>query len=333
MQKLPITRSPSDLSARFRHTSCLLFPQLLLLGLCATILDAANPSITLQVSSETAPPGGYAQFKVSLTTPALVSTASISMTFDPTIFGPVTNVVGFSATGDQIGYANVNGQQITAAINSPSAGLGQLPGLPVFTVTVPVLATAKAGTSIITVDPTQGPWQDQQGEAYTASVNPGSFTVGGTLFIKTVAPGGGFLPPGTVVTIIGGGFDATSTAIIDGVNLASTKFVSAQEMTLTIGGATELTGKRLHVQTGGGAQSDFFCALPSAPTNVASSLFLLLPLTSYTNVAWDVPDSPDYGESIVLLNQNPFPVNVTFFSQGSLAGGVVTVTSEVIPPG
>lgn len=312
----------------FRHTRCLL------LALVASPLYAANPAITLQVSSETAPPGGYAQFKISLTAPALVSTASISMTFDPTIFGPVANVAAFSATGDQIGYANVNGQQLTASASSPSAGLGQLPGLPVLIVTVPVLATAQAGTSSVTIDPTQGPWQDQQGNTYTVSVNPGTFTVGGTLSVESVPPGGGLLPSGTVVTVNGTGFDATTTVTIDGVSLASTKFVSAQQINVTIGGATELTGKHLHVQTGGGAQSDFFCSLPSAPSNAPSTVFPLMPFTTYTNVSWAFPDNPLDAASVALLNQSLYPVTVTFFFVDAFASGTVTVAPAItIPPG
>jgi hypothetical protein len=301
-----------------------------LLCAAAFALGATTPTLSLQVSSETAPPGGYVQFKISPSAPALVSSASISIDFDPAIFGNIANVAAFSATGDQLGYATVQGQHVTASFTASSASLGQLPALPVLVINVPVLATAKAGTSSVTVDPTQGPWHDQQGNVYTVSVNPGTFTVGGTLSVQSVTPGGGLLPSGTVVSIDGTGFDATTTVTIDGVSLASTQFVSAQQINVTLAGATELTGKHLHMQTAG-QQSDFFCSLPSAPANVAAGLFPLLPFTTYTNVSWDVPDSPDYGESIALLNQNLFPVNVTFFSTDP--GGIVTVTSEVIPPG
>jgi hypothetical protein len=81
VQTLPITRSPSTFDACFRHSSCIFFPQLLLLVLAGNVPGAANPSVTVQVSSETAPPGGYAQFKISLSVPALVShnfTASVT---------------------------------------------------------------------------------------------------------------------------------------------------------------------------------------------------------------------------------------------------------------
>jgi hypothetical protein len=236
MQTLPMTRSPSAFDACFRHSSCILFPQLVLLALSGNILGAANPSINVQVSSETAPPGGTAQFKIFVTPPALVSTASISMTFDPTIFGPILNVAALSATGDQAGYASLNGQQLTASFNSSSASLGQLPDLPILVVTVPVLATAKsAATSSITVDPTESPWQDQRGNTYAVNINPGTFTVGRTLSIQSVTPGGGLLPSATVVTINGTGFDATTTVAIDGVNLGATQWISAQHFNVTRG--------------------------------------------------------------------------------------------------
>jgi hypothetical protein len=152
-------------NAPFRHNPWSVFTQLTLFALSANCLSAANPAITLQVSSETAPPGGYVQFKISLASPALVSTASVSMTFDPAIFGNIANVARFSATGDQVGYASVKGRQVTANFSSASAGLGQLPGLPLFVVTIPVLAAA---TSSITIDPTGSLWQDHQRSALAA---------------------------------------------------------------------------------------------------------------------------------------------------------------------
>jgi uncharacterized protein (TIGR03437 family) len=329
---LPMTRDVPASGPPLRRGVGSVYLRLIFLALFGSLLSAANPRITLQVSNETAPPAGFAQFKISLIAPAHVSTASVSMTFDPTIFGKIANVAAFSATGDQIGYANVNGQQMTASFSSSSAGLGQLPQLPIFVVTVPVLANAKSDvTSSITVDPTLSPWQDQQGNAYTVSVNPGTFTVAGTLSIQSVTPGGGLLPAGTVVSIDGTGLDTITSVTVDGVSLASKQVVSAQQITITLGGATELTGKHFHFQ-GRGEQTDFFSALSSVPANVASPVFPILPLTSFANVTWQYPDSPDYVESVALLNQNLTPVTVTFFSVNQSA--IVTVSPSVtIPPG
>jgi hypothetical protein len=274
-------------------------------------LYAANPAITLEVSSETAPPGGYAQFKIILAAPALVSTASISMTFDPTIFGPVANVAAFSATGDQIGYTNQGAQGVSAYFTSASSSIGQLPQLPVFVVTVPVLATAKAGASSIAVDPTQAAWKDSQGDTYTVSVNPGTFTVGGTLSVESVTPGGGLLPPGTVVTVNGTGFDATMTVTIDGVSLGSSQLLSPQQINVTLAGATEMAGKHVHV-TASGASVDYFASLAApAEFDGTDSLALLLPsLPSIpqTSAQWQFPN---YASTYYSCLQNPGPTPVT----------------------
>lgn len=227
-----------------------MYKPVLLLALLSNVLSAAAPAITLQVASETAPPGGYAQFKISLTTPTLVSSGSVTLNFDPTIFGQATGLAAFSATGDQTGSATIQGQQVVATFTSASGGFGQLPDLPILVVTVPVLVTAKIGaTSSITASSTIG------------VVNPGTFTVGGSLSIQTVTPGGGLLPAGTIVAINGAGFDATTTVTIDGVSV-STQLVSAQQIDLTLKGATEMTGKHVHLSNVAGASVDYFVSLP-----------------------------------------------------------------------
>ncbi len=178
---------------------------------------AASIPLTLRISTETAPPGGWAQFKISASAPILIASGQLSMTFDPSVFGPIAQVAAFSSTGDQIGYADVNGEQMDAHFSSPAAGLGQLPELPVFVVTVPVLASATPGaTASITADPLAA-WMDPEGNQYSVTITPSTFTVGGNLSIQAATPGGGLLPLGTVVQLTGTGFDTTTSVVIDGV--------------------------------------------------------------------------------------------------------------------
>jgi len=309
-----------------------MYRPVLFFALLSNALLAANPGITLQVSSETAPPGGYAQFKISLATPTLVSSGSVAMSFDPTIFGNIASVAAFSAAGDQTGYAIIQGTQVTAYFSSLSGGLGQLPDLPIVVVTVPVLATAKMGaTSSIAVDPTKAPWQDY-GATYSVSVNPGTFTVGGAPSVQNVTPGGGLLPTGTVVTIDVTGFDATTAVTIDGVSIASTQLVSPQQIDVTLGGATEMTGKHVHV-TAPAASVDYFAALaaPAAFNNASLALILpSLPSAVQTSAQWQFPDNYDFTYYSCLQNPGPTPVTVSYYyDDGNFK---VTKTSAVIPP-
>ena len=136
-------RAPA-VRVRGRRNSC---GFLLLLCFFLPALAASAAPLTLQISNETASPGGWAQIKVWASAPTLIASGGLSIDFDPSIFGPVAQLAVFSATGDQIGYANVNREHLDVHFSSSSAGIGRLPQLPLFTVSVPVLANAKPGTT------------------------------------------------------------------------------------------------------------------------------------------------------------------------------------------
>ena len=213
--------------------------------------------MSLQVSSETAPAGGSVQIKVTVAAPALISTGSISMDLDPAVFGAIASVAVFSATGDQIGYANVNTQHMEAHFSSPSGGVGQLPGLPVLAVSVPVLSAVMPGAIVsLSVDASASAWTDPQGNAYSVTANPGKFTVGGRLSVVNVTPGGGLLPQDTVLEIRGTGFQPGTAVSIDGVALSAVRYVAPDRIDVTLGGATEMTGKHMRVANGTGPAVD-----------------------------------------------------------------------------
>lgn len=309
----------------------------------ATLLAAApaNPELALGVSSETAPAGGWAQIKVFATAPHLVAGGSISMDFDPAVFGGIASVAVFSATGDALGYANVNGQHVDAHFSSPSAGIGQLPDLPLFAVWIPLLPGAKAGASVaVTPDPSGSPWTDAQGNSYTVTVNSGAVTVGGGLSVASVTPGGGMLPAGTVLEIAGTGFDATTTVAIDGAAVSSVRFINSQQLEATLGGATEITGKHFRLASANGEMVDYFSAFPSAPSTPPAGftgptgIHPLAPLNVYANVTTDnsLLTHPASHRSMAMLNQNLTPVTVLRAGQ-AFGGGVSQADSFTVPPG
>jgi hypothetical protein len=120
-------------------------------------LTASAAPLTLQISNEAAPPGGSAQIKVWASAPTLIASGGLSIDFDPSVFGPIAQLAVFSATGDQIGYANER--------RAPGPALffflgrhWSVAAIAVFTVSVPVLATAKPGaTSSIAANPSALP--------------------------------------------------------------------------------------------------------------------------------------------------------------------------------
>jgi len=281
--------------------------------------DSSSPSLALQVSTETAPAGGWAQFKISAVNPVLVGNGSISMDFDPTVFGNITQVAVFGAMGDAMGYAHVKGQHVDAHFSSTSAAIAQLPGLPVLVVGIQVLNGVATGTTTaVNFDPTGSAWLDNLGNTYTVTASPATFTVGGSFSIAGVTPGGGLLPKGTLVRIAGAGFDADTAVNIDGVAISAPVLVSPQELDVTLAGATDLTGRDFHLTKPGLPPVDYFSALPGAPgtaptgftTLTGTQVFLPAPTYSVLAVGNYHQDGDPGQENVALLNQSLQPVNV-----------------------
>ena len=114
------------------------------LGATATLGLAATPP-SLTISSETAPAGGWAQIKISAAKPVAMAAGHLVLTLDPTVFGSGAQVGLFGANADAIGLATTTGSQIDMRFSSATGGIGQLAGLPVLVVSVPVLKSASTG--------------------------------------------------------------------------------------------------------------------------------------------------------------------------------------------
>lgn len=300
------------------------------LSIVPAMLADLGPAPSLRVVAGTAPPGGWAQIQVFSNSPWRIADGALSIDFDPAVFGTIDHLAVFSAAGDAAGWANVKDRHLDVHFSSRSSGIGQLPQVPIFVVSLPVLATATAGAATLTVDPSATPWHDVFGKSYTLSMATGVFTVGGGLSIQSLTPGGGVLPAGTVVEVSGTGLDAATGVTIDGVRIESTQFVSGEVLRVTLGSQTELTGKHVQV-AGAGSSADYFSALSSAPTNAPSDVHLILPLTTYAAGLWKSLTSPAFTDSVVVQNQNNSPAVIHFFC---VDPGQFMVFPDVnIPPG
>jgi len=138
--------------------------------LTASFLRAGNAAAALQISNENAPAGGFAQIKIYAAKPAAIASGHIVVTLDQTFFGNTPQVGLFGANGDALGLATVKWPQIDIQFSSATGGIGQLAGLPVIVISVPVLTTA-TGTSVVSATSPDG----------SATVVSGSVTVQGIL--------------------------------------------------------------------------------------------------------------------------------------------------------
>jgi uncharacterized protein (TIGR03437 family) len=316
------------------------FPPLfrgIFLHLVPFVAFAAPPiPLTATLASATVPPGGTAQLQFFLTNAQTLISGSAMVTLDPAIFDNITAADVYSATGDQIGTANIQGRQVDIEFNSQTGGVGRLPSLPVLTITVPILSTALPGaTSTPTIKPGATSWIDTQGQQYNVTLTSGSITVGGSLSIRSVEP------DGASVTISGTGFTSNTTAQIDGIAIATTQFISAQQLAITLATAIDLSARRITVQnpTGPAATSfytlhgDFSQRPTSGPLSTIQPIF---PLQLYpaANVLLGLPSGDLSQYEIALQNPTPNPVKVMLnsvfgFTLNS-AGAALAIT---VPPG
>jgi len=164
------------------------WPLFLAAGVCAA---------TPEVSTETVPAGGWVQIKIRG-----VASGQISLDLDPSVFGDIADVAVFSANGDVYGSANISGRHLDARVFKPAArGSAQVRNLPVLVIDAPVLASAPAGKTVAVTAIANG-----------VSVIPGSVTIAGSLSVRSIAPGGGILPAGTVLHINGTGFTSSTSS-------------------------------------------------------------------------------------------------------------------------
>lgn len=95
------------LLAAVRQTRCRL---LILAALCGVLdgglFGGSTPRVlTLQISNDTAPAGGWTQIKISLTAPHPVAAGKLVMDLDPSVFASIGSISVFSAEGDAYGMA------------------------------------------------------------------------------------------------------------------------------------------------------------------------------------------------------------------------------------
>jgi uncharacterized protein (TIGR03437 family) len=256
------------------------------LFLLAAASAAANPNLQLMVGSQTIPAGATAQIKITLATPTPVASGKFYASLDPKVFSQIVSVGAYSSKGDVSASVDFSGLAIgvtfssktgdyTSGVDIPTDGMGRLPDLPAFTITVTTRPDAAPGTTAaVSLDVSPAPWQDAAGNTYSVSVTPGTITIGGALSIASVTPGGN-LPAGTTVQVKGTGFDPKAVLSAAGLAISNPKFISDQEMDFTLTAAAEITGRRIAVTNPDGSQAEFFPILPGFLQNGQELIFPL----------------------------------------------------------
>jgi hypothetical protein len=223
------------------------------------VLHAQLPltDVSLRISSEIAPPGGIAQLKVSVTEPRPISTGGLAFEFDG--FDGFAGITVLSPGNDTWGTAQVNGTQLRFAVRSTTGSWGTESNYPILAVAARVPATTPLGTVLpVSFPPGAISLLSPTGVVYATETQDGSVTVDRGISIEDVIPGSADLPAGSVVTIVGRGFEPATRVRFNEVALSAVRFVDAAHLQVVLAEPARMHGMRIRAENPSGARTTYF---------------------------------------------------------------------------
>lgn len=221
---------------------------LLLVPVLGHLATAQPPVVELTIPNETVPPGGMLQLKVQITEPKPISKGGQRSQFQSPLLGSPQGIALFSPAGDASGTAVLSNGAAQFSLNSPLFSMGDIIDYPILTIAIPVKPTAQVGRSApLVLDPSFASWIDPNGQNYPVVLTNGLLTVGGTLSISNIVPGGGVVPAGTKIAILGMGFTADAVVQVNEAIIATQTLVSPNEIDVTLTADTNMTSERVRV--------------------------------------------------------------------------------------
>src|SRR5215472_15127282 len=278
--------------------------------------SSSGPQVSIHIPNETAPPGGVVQMKFMVTEPTPISTG-----------GPIVDMAGmfdgfwgielFNPTGDVNGVAMISGSRVNVLYTT--AGGNQGTDYPIMTMAMHIRPDAAPGTqTLYQLDPSSTWTLGLLGTATLKPNPPATVTVGGSINITNIVPGGGVLPAGTVVSIQGMGFQPLTQVQLNAIKFSSIQVVSPQEIQFTLAEATNMTGQKIQVVNPDGSQDTYFSYMRGIPLARSSQPLLANAVPIYSSVTHSkavfapvVPASNSQFTGIAVQNPNVAPASVT----------------------
>ena len=297
----------------------------------------SSNQVSLHIPNEMAPPGGVVQMKLLVTTPTPISSGGPRLSFDST-FDAVWGIELFNPTGDVNGAAVVNGSQVSVFYATSSGASGS--DYPIMTIAlhVPPDATPGAQTQF-SLDPTSTWMLGLLGPATLKPMTPATVTVGGTISITNVVPGGGVLPAGSIVSIQGMGFQPKTQVQLNAIKASSIAWIGPNEIQVTLAETTNMTGQKIQMVNPDGSQDTYFSYLRGIPLLQSVRPLLQNTLPIFSSVTHSKAVYGPIGtlltnqfSGIAVQNSNVLPTNVSV-SLYSAQNALLASSTLSLPPG
>ena len=214
------------------------------------IKKGAFAGLDFRITNATVPPGGLYQLQLTLTEPKPMGMGSSKLTFSSNTFSSGVGAAINSPSGQAYGVIlpTINGLQVTFI--SPDATLGTDTDYPFLTIALPVRPDATIGLQVpVSLDLSSSVFLDGSGQPYATEMHPGTLTIDGMLNINNVLPGGGTVPAGSTIRILGLGFTPSAVVQVAGKKVATQKFVSSNEIDVTLHTTIVLDSQSVTVST------------------------------------------------------------------------------------
>jgi hypothetical protein len=292
------------------------------------------PGLSLTIPDATIPPGQPYQLQLMVTEPKPVGKGSSAITVSSPVFGAGVGAAVNDPSGQACGVAvrTVDGFQLS--VLSPNSTLGSNGDAAIVTLVVPVRPDAQAGLQVPVNLGSDAVFLDGTGQPYPLQVSAGTLTIGGALSITEVIPEGELVPAGSMISILGTGFTPSMRVDFEGANVVSARFVSAQELDVTLDQDLLLDGVRMRLRTNT-ARVFFFPYLHTAEIGNSANPFVTAADPMFSRVTYTSASLPWTRTSAVftgLALQNPGanPAQVTLELLSS-ANAVLQTVSFPLP--
>lgn len=271
-------------------------------GSCSTV----TRQISLHIPNESAPPGGVVQMKMLVTEPTPVSSSGPRIPV-PTGTTPI-GIELFNPNGDVNGVALISPSFVSVASVTSTGTQGS--DYPIMTVALQLPANISVGNTLsFGLDPSSTWTLGLLGVATLKPMTPATITVGGSISIIDVVPGGGIQPAGTVVHVQGIGFKPGTQAQLSNLKASSIAVVSPTEIQIVLAEPTQMTGKKIQVTNPDGSQDTYFSYQRGTPLGQSNQPLLASAVPIFSSAAYSravfATADPVTGEFTGIAVQNP----------------------------
>ena len=289
----------------------------------------APNAMEVRTPSERVPAGGTVQVKFLLTQPRPITSGGSA--FSTGSFG-IDGISMTSPMGDAAGVGVVHDGMLYVSVISPNSDFGMNLDYPFLTITMDIPATIPAG-SIFPLGMPDAVFEGPTGPLTLTDSKPGTLTVGGSLSVRGVFPGGGTWQAGTVISVRGTGFQP-GTKIAAKMKISNATYISSTEMRFSLQDSTTMDTQPLQVVNPDGSQVVFYSYLRGAPVNKPSRALLqntepVFQALTHSLAVLGPLSANASGQFTALAVQNPSqgPVVVTFQLQSTGATTTVLLPS------